>query len=126
MGDKAFVTPSVMKWARETANMTAETAAEKIGVTSKRLLDWEQGKDQPTIVQAKNAANVYRRPFALLMLPNPPYDFTPLRDFRRKARFLWERLQLLLSGNCGNDNPGRMNGTLNKVRNPYLLWGAFL
>lgn len=65
--------------------MTFETAADKIGVTTNRLLGWEQGLDQPTIAQAKKAAHVYRRPFALLMLPEPPYDFTPLRDFRRKG-----------------------------------------
>jgi transcriptional regulator with XRE-family HTH domain len=84
MGDKAFVTPSVMKWARETARMTIDIAAEKIGVSAKRLADWESGMDKPTVAQAKKTANVYRRPFALLMLPEPPYDFTPLREFRRK------------------------------------------
>lgn len=85
MGDKAFVTPSVMKWARETAKMTVETAAEKIGVTAKQIVAWESGSDRPTVAQAKKAASVYRRPFALFMLPSPPYDFTPLRDFRRKG-----------------------------------------
>jgi Zn-dependent peptidase ImmA (M78 family)/DNA-binding XRE family transcriptional regulator len=85
MGDKAFVTPSVMKWARETAKMTIETAAEKIDVTAKQIAAWENGVDRPTVAQAKKAANVYRRPFALFMLPAPPQDFTPLRDFRRKG-----------------------------------------
>lgn len=85
MGDKAFVTPAVMKWARETAKMTVETAAEKIGTTPARITAWESGADRPTVVQAKKAAHVYRRPFALLMLPKPPFDFTPLRDFRKKG-----------------------------------------
>lgn len=65
--------------------MTIESAADKIGVATKRLTDWEQGLDQPTVVQAKKAAHIYRRPFALLMLPTPPFEFTPLRDFRRKG-----------------------------------------
>ncbi len=85
MGDKAFVTPAVMRWARETAKMTVETAAEKIGTTPARVTAWESGADRPTVAQAKKAAHVYRRPFALLMLPKPPFDFTPLRDFRRKG-----------------------------------------
>jgi Zn-dependent peptidase ImmA (M78 family) len=84
MGDKAFITPSVMKWARETARMTLDIAAEKIGVSARRLAEWESGLDKPTVAQAKKAANIYRRPFAVLMLPEPPYDFTPLREFRRK------------------------------------------
>jgi Zn-dependent peptidase ImmA (M78 family) len=64
MGDKAFVTPSVMKWARETARMTIDIAAEKIGVSAKRLAGWESGMDKPTVTQAKKAANVYKRPFS--------------------------------------------------------------
>ncbi len=30
MADKAFITPKVLKWARESARMTEETAAAKI------------------------------------------------------------------------------------------------
>ena len=85
MGERAFVTPSVMKWARETARMTVETAADKIGISERRIIDWESGLEKPTIAQAKKASLVYRRPFALFMLPTPPYDFTPMRDFRRKG-----------------------------------------
>jgi transcriptional regulator with XRE-family HTH domain len=64
--------------------MTVETAAEKAAVTPKRLQDWESGADRPTVAQARKLAAAYRRPFVLFMLPEPPYDFTPLRDFRKR------------------------------------------
>jgi Zn-dependent peptidase ImmA (M78 family)/transcriptional regulator with XRE-family HTH domain len=84
MGDKAFITPAVMKWARESAKISPERAAAKVAVTARKIHEWEQGIDQPTIRQAKLLAEMYKRPFALFMLPKPPRDFTPLRDFRRK------------------------------------------
>lgn len=84
MGDKAFVTPAVLKWARETARMTMDQAAAKAGVAVQKVVDWEEGVDKPTIRQAELLADAYKRPFAIFMLPAPPRDFTLLRDFRKK------------------------------------------
>ena len=83
MADKAHITPIVFKWARESAKMTAEIAASKVNVPAERLLEWEAGTDQPTIKQAQILAKAYKRPFALLFLPDIPRDFQPLQDFRR-------------------------------------------
>ena len=83
MADKAYITPNVLKWARESAHMSVEVAAGKIPVGADRLNDWEEGRDQPTIRQAEHLAKVYRRPFALFFLPEIPRDFLPLQDFRR-------------------------------------------
>src|SRR5258707_13999585 len=85
MVDKAYITPSVIKWARETAHMSLETAASKVPVSLERLVQWESGASQPTIRQAEILAKAYKRPFALFFLPKPPIDFTPLQDFRRKV-----------------------------------------
>jgi Zn-dependent peptidase ImmA (M78 family)/DNA-binding XRE family transcriptional regulator len=85
MGDKAIITPSVLKWARETAHMSLETAAGKVAATAERLSEWEGGKSQPTIRQAETLAKAYHRPFALFFLPQPPMDFQPLQDFRRNT-----------------------------------------
>jgi len=84
MGDKAFVTPSVLKWSRQTALMTVEQAAGKAGVTERQIIAWESGTDRPTVRQARLLAEAYRRPFALFMLPTPPKDWTPLKDFRKR------------------------------------------
>jgi Zn-dependent peptidase ImmA (M78 family)/transcriptional regulator with XRE-family HTH domain len=83
MAEKAFVTPEVLRWARKTAKMNEQTAAEKISVSADRIREWELGLGQPTIKQAQKLAKVYRRPFALLFLPEVPKDFKPLEDFRK-------------------------------------------
>lgn len=85
MADKAFITPNVLKWARESARMTEEKAAAKVSVTIERLKKWEEGISQPTIKQAQTLAKAYKRPFALFFLPEVPRDFQPLQDFRKSG-----------------------------------------
>lgn len=83
MAEKAYITPAVLKWARESAKMTEEIAASKVAVPVDKLLLWESGDEFPTIHQAQTLAKAYRRPFALLFLPEVPNDFQPLQDFRK-------------------------------------------
>ena len=83
MADKAYITPNILKWARESARITEEIAAAKVSVSIERLKEWEEGISQPTIRQAQNLANAYKRPFALFFLPEIPRDFQPLQDFRK-------------------------------------------
>lgn len=85
MADKAYITPNVLKWARESAKMTEEIAAAKISVPVDRLKEWETGISQPTIRQAQTLAKAYKRPFALFFLPEAPRDFHPLQDFRKSG-----------------------------------------
>lgn len=84
MADKAYITPNVLKWARESARMTEETAASKVNISIDKLREWEIGSSQPTIRQAQTLAKAYKRPFALFFLPEIPRDFMPLQDFRKK------------------------------------------
>lgn len=83
MADKAYITPNVLKWARESARMSEETAASKVHVSIEKLKDWEEGVNQPTIKQAQTLAKAYKRPFALFFLPEIPRDFQPLQDYRK-------------------------------------------
>lgn len=85
MAEYAHITPIVLKWARETARISIESAASKISVSPERLAYWEEGKSMPTIRQAQELAKIYRRPFALFFLPDIPNDFQPLQDFRRRG-----------------------------------------
>lgn len=86
MADKAYITPNVLKWARESARMTEETAAAKIPkLTVEKLKEWEDGTSQPTIRQAQILTKAYKRPFALFFLPEVPKDFQPLQDFRKSG-----------------------------------------
>ena len=79
---EALITPSVIKWAREKAKLSIEEAASKIRRPPEDIKNWENGSLKPSIAQARNAARVYRRPLAMFYLPEPPSDFSTLRDFR--------------------------------------------
>lgn len=83
MADKAFITPKVLKWARESARMSEQDAAARVSVSVEKLQEWEAGESMPTIKQAQALAKAYKRPFALFFLPEIPRDFQPLQDFRR-------------------------------------------
>lgn len=83
MADKAYITPNVLKWARESARIAEDVAAAKISVPITKLREWEEGISQPTIKQAQVLAKFYKRPFALFFLPDIPRDFQPLQDFRK-------------------------------------------
>ncbi len=85
MAERAYITPKVFKWARESAKMPEEIAASKVDVPVEKLKKWEKGESQPTIRQAQVLAKAYRRPFALFFLPDIPSDFMPLQDFRKKG-----------------------------------------
>ncbi len=85
MATQAHITPNVLKWARESAKMTKEIAASKVSVSVDRLVAWENGENQPTIRQAQILAKAYKRPFAILFLPEIPRDFQPLQDFRKNG-----------------------------------------
>ncbi len=79
---EAFVTPSVMKWARERARLDVSTAAHKLGRPEDDIVRWESGEKRPTFAQAKKASEVYKRSLAVFYLPEPPKDFDTIKDFR--------------------------------------------
>jgi len=79
---RAIVKKELLKWARESMNLTIDTAAQKIGVSTDRLVDWEAGDSAPTIPQLRKAAEVYKRPLAVFFLAEPPKKFDALRDYR--------------------------------------------
>src|SRR5688572_5478710 len=80
------VEPAVLRWARESAGLhQLPVAAKKLGVSEKTIDSWEAGSLPPTIKQLRTLSKIYKRPLAVLLLPRPPKDFDPLRDFRRVA-----------------------------------------
>ena len=85
MAERAYITPEVLKWARETAKISETDAAAKVSVKAEKITEWENGESQPTINQAIKLAKSYQRPFAVLFLPEPPTDFQPLQDFRKSG-----------------------------------------
>ena len=43
MSEKAYITPNVLKWARESARMSEEIAASKVSIPVEKLKEWEDG-----------------------------------------------------------------------------------
>lgn len=80
---KAAIRAAVLVWARETAGFDLSTAAEKLAVDEEKLAAWEVGEEQPSIPQLRKVADLYKRPLAVLYLPEPPLTFKPMQDFRR-------------------------------------------
>jgi Zn-dependent peptidase ImmA (M78 family)/DNA-binding XRE family transcriptional regulator len=80
---EALVKPELLRWGRETAGLSLEAAAKKIGVKPERLTSWESGDTRPSIPQLRKMAEVYKRPLAIFYLPAPPPPIERIRDFRR-------------------------------------------
>lgn len=76
------VAPDVLVWARKSIGLSLDEAAQKIGVDTLTLRFWEEGAESPTIGKLRKMSEVYKRPLAVLLLPEPPRRFDALRDFR--------------------------------------------
>lgn len=56
--------PAVFRWARNRADFSESEVAEKIGVKTEKVKDWETANGiMPTIIQARKLAELYGRPF---------------------------------------------------------------
>lgn len=80
---EATPTPSILIWARKSAGMSVELAAQKASVKVEQLASWEAGSTRPSIPQLRKLAVAYRRPLAAFYLSEPPTRFEVMRDFRR-------------------------------------------
>jgi Zn-dependent peptidase ImmA (M78 family) len=81
------VKPALLRWARETAGLSVDEAARKLGIKPDYLAAWEEEdrfqRRLPTVAQLRRAGQVYKRPLAVFFLPEPPPEPAPLHDFRR-------------------------------------------
>jgi Zn-dependent peptidase ImmA (M78 family)/DNA-binding transcriptional regulator YiaG len=77
------LTPAVLKWARESANMTAADVAERLKKTADLVEAWEAGETAPSYPQLETLAyDIYKRPLALFFMPTPPDEPRPRAEFR--------------------------------------------
>lgn len=76
------VNHQVLVWARESLALTRNQASEKIGITSRRLIQLEEGEKQPSLDELKELSKVYKRTIATLLLVQPPKE-KPLPPDRR-------------------------------------------
>lgn len=90
----ALITPSVLLWARQRAQLDVERLAKKTAVKPDKLLLWEQGREQPTFRQAQELAHALKIPFGYLFLPQPPVETVPIPDLRTVHSQPHEQLSL--------------------------------
>jgi Zn-dependent peptidase ImmA (M78 family)/DNA-binding XRE family transcriptional regulator len=90
--NEAFVTPSVLEWARKRANLTIERLAKALQVKPEVVAAWEASIAQahPSFRQAERLAKRLHIPFAYLFLPAPPDEQIPLPDFRTVGNYQLE------------------------------------
>jgi Zn-dependent peptidase ImmA (M78 family)/DNA-binding XRE family transcriptional regulator len=79
----AHINHKLLVWARESAGYRIKEAAKKIGTPTHRLISWEKGELEPTLIQLRKVADVYKRPSAIFYLKTPPEDIRIPHDFRR-------------------------------------------
>jgi Zn-dependent peptidase ImmA (M78 family)/transcriptional regulator with XRE-family HTH domain len=78
----AYITPQVVKWARERADMSVEQLAGALKVDTQTLAGWEAGQQSPPFTRAEKLADKLRIPFGYLFLSEPPAEDFPLPDLR--------------------------------------------
>ena len=87
-----MVNPEILIWARETAGLTQEAAAKKLGFQDssrssavEKLAVIEHGLKEPSRPQVLKMAGQYRRPLLTFYLSRPPRKVVRGTDFRTSA-----------------------------------------
>lgn len=79
----ANITPRLMEWAREESGLPLEAVARRLHVDADRLAGWERNVGKPTVRQVITLANLFRRPFGLFFLQEPPVVAPLAAEYRR-------------------------------------------
>ena len=84
------VNPQILVWARQSAGLTVEQAAEKLALSTttkhtaaEKLAAMEAGVQQPTRSHLNSFAKVYKRPLVTFYLSEPPTKGNRGQDFRQ-------------------------------------------
>ena len=93
--DIAYVSPPVVKWARERAGLTTEELATHLkNVKTPQINAWERGDSLPTLTQAEKLSEKLRVPLAVLFMENPPDISLPIPDLRTVSEKLLQKPSL--------------------------------
>lgn len=86
------INPAILAWARETAGLSVEEAAERLGLSNsarssaiEKLSALESGDELPTRNQLLKFASTYRRPLTTFYMHEPPVVEKRGEDFRTLA-----------------------------------------
>ena len=90
---KAPINPEVLRWARESANLTIDEVTIKVKKSSEVIEAWEKGLDFPSYAQLEKLAySVYKRPIAVFFFPSPPKEDDTKKSFRTIPESEFNRL----------------------------------
>lgn len=79
---QALITPDVLTWARERAQINIDALSHKLSTKAERIEAWERGESKPTFKQAQALAQKLHIPFGYLFLSAPPVEKLPIPDLR--------------------------------------------
>jgi Zn-dependent peptidase ImmA (M78 family)/DNA-binding XRE family transcriptional regulator len=82
MNIPAYITPTIIGWARERAGLSVEELADRLQVQAHDVREWEEGRARPNLNKAEDIAHRLRIPFGYLFLSRAPKDEVPLPDLR--------------------------------------------
>jgi len=68
------VKPEVLRWARESAGVPVEWAAQRCGRTVETIEAWESGIQPPTFAALRTLSRLYGQPMSVLLLAEPPRE----------------------------------------------------
>lgn len=114
-------TPSVLKWARETAGYGIDEIAIKFNKEPAIILEWETGLSSPTYVQLERLAyEILKRPLAIFFFPEPPEEFSPKESFRTLPEYEIEQMPpkfkyILRKAHAMQENLRELNINVNPV-----------
>ena len=78
---RIILQPTVLRWARERANLSQEILAKRLAVKPERIADWER-TGSISMRQADKLRPKTYTPLGYLYLPEPPDESLPVADYR--------------------------------------------
>ncbi len=76
-------TPVMLGWARRRSGLSIEQVAKVEHLREAEIAEWENGHGSPSFAVLRRLSKRYKHPLMVFYLPEPPMDFTVVRDFRR-------------------------------------------
>lgn len=86
------VNGQILRWARESYNMSTSETAMALGIDEQRYIKWESGEEFPTYAKLKKISDVLHKPSALFFFPEPPQIQSIKGDLRTLSREVSGRL----------------------------------
>ena len=78
-----LINPQILEWARKSARLSVEDAAQRASISTERLSAFEHGTQAPTLAQLRKIANIYKRGVPVFFLDAIPKGTRQPVDYRR-------------------------------------------